>query len=129
MTLQVYRDQILEPIVGDWLRSGDQRFVLEEDNGSGHGTSKNIVRTWKEDNGLESFFNCASSPDFVPIEKAWQAAKQAVRKRPCWDDELVKELAEEGWKDLSQETINAWVDNIPQIFKDCLELEGGMTGH
>ncbi|KAL2136146.1 hypothetical protein VTI74DRAFT_5199 [Chaetomium olivicolor] len=77
MTLQVYRDQILEPIVGEWLRSGCQRFVLEEDNDLGHGTSKrNIVRTWKEDNGLESFFNCASSPDFIPIEKAWQAAKQ-----------------------------------------------------
>jgi hypothetical protein len=70
MTLQVYRDQILEPMVGEWLRSGE-RFVLEEDNGSGHGTSKNnIVRTWKEDHGLESFFNYASSPDFVPIEKA-----------------------------------------------------------
>jgi hypothetical protein len=131
MTMQAYRDKILEQVVGQWLRKGHS-FVLEEDNDSGHGTSKsksNIVRTWKEANGLESYFNCASSPDFTPIEKAWQGPKQYVRKRPCWDDAIVKELAEEGWASVSQESINKWVDSIPQIFKDCLELEGGMTGN
>ena len=129
MSQKVYRDDILEPVVGSWLREG-QSFVLEEDNDSGHGTSKaNIVRTWKKENGLESFFNCASSPDFSPIEKAWQGPKQYVKKRPCWDDEIVKELAEEGWAAVEQETINGWVDQIPQIFKVCLELEGRMTGN
>ncbi|KAK4232654.1 hypothetical protein C8A03DRAFT_48484 [Achaetomium macrosporum] len=129
MTLQCYRDSILEPVVGEWLRQG-QFFVLEEDNDSGHGTSKkNIVRDWKERNGLESFFNCTQSPDFSPIEKAWQLPKQAVNKRPCWEDDIVKQLAEEGWQGLKQETINKWVDQIPQIFKDCLELDGAITGH
>jgi hypothetical protein len=131
MSLQVYRDKILEPVVGTWLREGHQ-FVLEEDNDSGHGgTSKktNIVRTWKRDHGLESFFNCSSSPDFAPIEKAWQLPKQYVRKRPCWEDDLVRGLAEEGWETLTHESINRWVDDIPQIFKDCIELEGAMTAH
>ena len=129
MSMQVYRDQILEPVVGSWLREG-QSFVLEEDNDSGHGTSKsNIVKTWKKANGLDHFFNCASSPDFSPIEKAWQGPKEYVKKRPCWEDDIVKELAEEGWASVKQETINSWVDQIPQIFKDCLELDGGMTGH
>ncbi|KAK4119375.1 hypothetical protein N657DRAFT_626809 [Parathielavia appendiculata] len=83
MTMQVYRDHILEPVVGGWLREG-QSFVLEEDNDSSHGTSKsNIVRAWKEQSSLESFFNCAQSPDFSPIEKAWQGPKQYVKKRPC----------------------------------------------
>ena len=129
MSQKVYRDHILEPTVGPWLREG-QSFVLEEDNDVRHGTSKaNIVRTWKEKNGLESFFNCASSPDFSPIAKAWQGPKQYVKKRPCWDGELVKELAEEGWAAVKQETINGWVDKIPQIFKDCLELDGGITSN
>ncbi|KAL8359971.1 hypothetical protein RB598_008355 [Gaeumannomyces tritici] len=57
MTLQTYRDQIFEPVVGSWLRDG-HNFVLEEDNDSGHGTGKsNIVRTWKKEAGLTSFFN------------------------------------------------------------------------
>jgi hypothetical protein len=129
MSMQVYKDHILEPVVGGWLREG-QSFVLEEDNDSGYGTSKaNIVRDWKQQNGLDHFFNCAQSPDFTPIEKAWQGLKMYVKRRPCWDDGLVKELAEEGWTAVKQETINKWVDSIPQIFKDCLELEGGMTGH
>ena len=52
MSLQVYKNQILEPIVKPWLERGDD-FILEEDNDSGHGTGpKNIVRAWKEKNRL-----------------------------------------------------------------------------
>ena len=129
MTLKVYRDKILEPIVGNWLREGHS-FVLEEDNDSGHGTGKaNIVRTWKRENSLTSFFNCSESPDFVPIEKAFQAPKQSVRKRPCWDDAVVRELAEEGWEALKQSTINKWVDEIPKILEACIQSEGKMTAY
>ncbi|KAK4233043.1 hypothetical protein C8A03DRAFT_48281 [Achaetomium macrosporum] len=129
MNLKCYRDSIIEPVVGGWLRQ-NQFFVLEEDNDSGHGTSKkNIVGAWKERNGLEYFFNCAQSPDFSPIEKAWQSPKQAVSKRPCWEDDIVKQLAEEGWQGLAQESINNWIDQISQIFKGCLELDGAITGH
>ena len=82
MTHQVYIDQVLEPIVKPWLERGDN-FVLEEDNDSGHGTSaRNIVCTWKEQNGLESYFNCARSPDLSIIESTWQAPKQHLRKYP-----------------------------------------------
>ena len=131
MSLQVYRDQILEPVVGQWLREGHS-FVLEEDNDSGHGTGKaNIVRTWKRQNGLDYFFNCASSPDIPPIEKAWIASKEAVRAKECWDDSTLKELAEEGHAGLSQATINAWVDEVPTIFKRILDpnCDGKMTAY
>jgi hypothetical protein len=104
--------------------------VLEEDNDSGHGgKGNNIVTKWKKENGLESYFNCPLSLDFVPIEKAWQLPKQYVRKRPCWEDGIVKDLAEEGWDALEQESINSLVDKVPQILKDCIEAEGAMTGH
>ena len=83
MTIKVYRDQILKPIVGSWLRAGHS-FVLEEDNDSGHrGKMNNLITKWEKENGLNSYFNCPLSPDFVPIEKAWQRPKQAVRGRPC----------------------------------------------
>ncbi|KAH8799419.1 hypothetical protein F5884DRAFT_811921 [Xylogone sp. PMI_703] len=83
MSMKVYRDSILEPIIGSWLQKGYD-FILEEDGDSGHGTSKcNIIKTWKRLNGLESFFNCPQSPDFVPIKRAFQAPKEAVKKRPC----------------------------------------------
>ena len=73
MSLQVYIDQILEPVVKPWLLE-KQDFVLEEDGDSGHGKAKNrsIVRRWKEESNLEYFFNCTSSPDLSPIENCWQ---------------------------------------------------------
>ncbi|KAK4237894.1 hypothetical protein C8A03DRAFT_15612 [Achaetomium macrosporum] len=125
LTMTAYRDQILEPVVGSWLRAG-HHFVLEEDCDSGHSGKKgnNIVTKWKQENGLESYFNCPLSPDFVPIERALQSPKQYVTKRPCWDDRTVKELVEEGWAALKQESINRWVDQIPRILKDCIKMEG-----
>ena len=102
MSLQVYRDQILEPIIKPWLEEG-QRFVLEEDGDSGHGKAKNknIVRRWKEENGLNYYFNCALSPDLSPIENCWQAPKQHLQKYPYWDDATIKSLIREGWEAVS----------------------------
>ena len=55
MSQKLYIDKILEPIVKPWLQAHHD-FVLEEDGDSGHGPGKsNIVRTWKEQNGLESY--------------------------------------------------------------------------
>jgi hypothetical protein len=79
---QVYRDVILELIVKPWLKIG-QNFVLKEDGDSGHSPEKkNIVRTWKEENGLIYYFNCVSLSDLAPIENCWQAPKQTFKKYP-----------------------------------------------
>jgi len=46
MSMQIYRDEILEGVVRPWLDAG-QHFVLEEDGDSGHGTGRyttNIVK-------------------------------------------------------------------------------------
>ncbi|KAF1978872.1 hypothetical protein BU23DRAFT_448526, partial [Bimuria novae-zelandiae CBS 107.79] len=82
MSLQAYRDQILEPIVKPWIDHGDD-FVLKEDGDSGHGTGKsNIVRTWKRTHKLESYFNCHSSPDLSPIDNCWLPPKQYLKRFP-----------------------------------------------
>ena len=96
MSHEVYINQILEPVVKPWIQSG-QDFVLEEDGDSDHGTgSNNIVRDWKEKNGLKHYFNCASSPDLAPIENCWLMPKQKLRSVPHWDDETTEELIREG---------------------------------
>ena len=129
MSLKVYRDQILEPIVKPWLDRGDD-FVLEEDGDSGHGTGKsNIVRTWKATHKLESYFNCHSSPDLSPIENCWQPPKQYLKRFPHWDEFETRELAVEGWGSISQQFINERVRSMPQRLKDCIDMDGRMTGH
>jgi hypothetical protein len=99
MSLEVYRDQNLEPIVNPWLERGDD-FVLEEDNDSSHGggASKKmyIVKKWKLDNHLDHYFNCPGSPDLAPIENCWRPPKQFLQRFPHWDEFETRELAIEG---------------------------------
>ncbi|PNP57750.1 hypothetical protein FNYG_15181 [Fusarium nygamai] len=106
MTQQVYLNNILKPFIRE-LRNRGRYFVLEEDGDSGHGLGKNNpVRAWKEQEGLEYYFNCSGSPDFAPIENAWKVPKQYTRQYPHWDTDTLVKLVKEGWKELKQETIN-----------------------
>ena len=129
MSLQIYKDEILEKVVKPWLDQS-QDFILEEDGDSGHGTGRenNIVRIWKQKNGLRYYFNTPGSPDLSPIENCWRAPKENIAQHASWDEEKVRELVIEGWERLSQETINSWVDSMPQRMRDILKLEGIMTG-
>ena len=128
MNMDTYINQILDPIVKPWI--GDD-FVLEEDEDSGHGfgTGKNKVQAWKDLHKLEYYQNCAGSPDFAIIENAWQVPKQYIRKHPHFDLETLKELALEGWEQLQQETINKWIDEMPQRLQDYIIAKGKITGY
>jgi hypothetical protein len=129
MTQKVYRDSILEKVVKPWLEEG-RNFILEEDWDSGHGPiGNNIVKQWKEKNGLRNFFNCPGSPDWSPIEKCWRAPKGTVKQRMCLNHSDLVEACRDGWAGLSQETINGYIDLIPEILKQTIEMEGRMTGH
>ena len=129
MSQQVYIDKILEPIVRPWLQTHHD-FVLEEDRDLGHGPGKsNIVRTWKEQNNLESYFDCHNSPDLAPIENCWQPVKQTLRKYPHWDDATTKELIYEGWIHVTQKFINKKVVSIPKRLQAVKDEEGKMTGY
>lgn len=98
---------------------------------SGHGKAKNrnIVRQWKEENNLEYFFNCASSPDLSPIENCWQPPKQHLKKFPHWDDRTTEELIVEGWDLVSQRFINEKCRSMPQRLRDVIASEGDMVGY
>lgn len=128
MTQEVYKRDILEPYVKRWIEEG-RSFVLEEDGDSGHGPSKNNpIRSWKEEHNLNSYFNCPRSPDLSPIENCWSVPKQYVRTYPHWDQDTLRDLAEEGWKELSQPTINLWVESMPERLRHVIQLEGKTTG-
>ena len=129
MSQKVYLEKILKPIVGGWLDAGHD-FALKEDGDSGHGPSRsNIVRTWKDANHVDYFFNCASSPDLAPIENCWQPIKDKLQKCPHWDDTVTRSLVVEGWQDLSQDFINKRVRSMPDRLRAVIEGQGIMTGY
>ncbi len=127
---KTYKDQILEPIVLPQLKRGDN-FVLKEDGDSGHGydTASNLVKRWKETKGLKSYKNYAGSPNFSTIKNGWQVPKQHVRKHVYLDINVLRELATKCWPKLSQDTINKWVDEMPQKLQDCIDADGRITGY
>ncbi len=96
MSLQVYIDQILEPVI-KLLLLKKQDFV-KEDGDIRHCKANNrkIVRKWKEENNLDYFFNFAFSTNLSPIENCWQPLKQHLKKYSHLDDHTKKELIVEG---------------------------------
>ena len=99
--------------------------VLEEDRDSTHGRSdSNPIRTWKEEHHLLHYFNYTHSPDLSLIKNAWQAPKANLRKFTYHDEESLYEVAKEGWKGLSQKTINAWVDSMPIRLQAVIDAKG-----
>jgi len=77
---------------------------------------------------LKHYFNCPGSPDWPPIEKCWRKPKSTVKSRMCLTHEDLVEAVQDGWHELDQKSINNWVDEIPEILKNTIELEGKMSG-
>ena len=104
--------------------------MLEEDGDSGHGPgADNIVRIWKENNGLEYYFNCDSSPDLASIENCWLIPKQKLRSVAHWDDEITIELIREGWAEVKQSFINRIVNQMPDRLRAVIDGNGAMTSY
>lgn len=127
MSQDLYLTIILKAVVLPWIEAGEN-FVLEEDGDSGHGPGKdNPVGAWKNMVGLKHYFNCALSPDLSPIENGWLPVKLRVREVSHWDAEFTKELALEGWEGIKQETINKWVDSIPDRLRRVIYDHGKLV--
>lgn len=90
---------------------------------------KTPVRTWKEQNGLESYFNCAQSPELSVIEDCWAIPKIYTRKYSHWDDATLENLIREGWAQVSQEFINQRVQEMPDRLQAVKDGHGELTGY
>jgi hypothetical protein len=129
MSVQVYLDHILQPIVLSWLLRGES-FILEEDNDSGHGGSDdNIVRSWKEAPGLRSCFHCPGSPDRSPIEHCWLPPTRHMTKYPHGNEHSTRKLIQEGWAEVSPAYMNQQVVSMPPRWKDVIRSEGPTSGY
>lgn len=121
MDRKTYR-QLLEKECIDWPAG----IWLEEDGDSGHGWT-GALKKWKDSQPWSYYKNCPYSPDLAPIENAWRAPKQALKKYGHWDDESIKEVAEQGWDALKRETINEWVLSMPDRLQKVIDAEGQLT--
>jgi hypothetical protein len=127
MTYEVYFEKVLKKEVQRWLDNGDT-FILEEDQDSSHGVNKdNPVRKWKEDAGLEYFFNASGSPDLAPIENIWRAEKQQINTFDHFDDDTLYKAINDAWKAISFDTINRYIDSMRQRMDSLSARNGDVT--
>ena len=124
MTIETYLP-LLKEEVGTWPK----HWVLKEDGAKGYGRGKNSpITKWKDANGISYYFNHLYSPDLALIENCWIAPKSHLRKSGHYIDEMVKEIALEGWDALKEKKINAWCDSMPQRLRDVIAMKGQLTG-
>ncbi|KHO01552.1 HMG box protein [Metarhizium album ARSEF 1941] len=136
MTMAAYHDKVLERHVKPWLQpamGGPQSFILEEDTESfAHGalSKVNMVRQWKELNGLRSHFNCGDSPDLSPLDSVWPPGKRwKVKPLRDWDEASLRDAARDAWRHvvLDQERVNVWVDLMPARLRAVVDSGGKLA--
>ena len=74
--------EILKEHVKPMLDRGE-KFIMEEDRDSAHGMAENnnIVRRYKEEIGLDYYFNPSKSPDLSVIESVFQPSNRSSPTR------------------------------------------------
>jgi hypothetical protein len=132
MTMQEYKDHILEKTVKPWLAStGPQSFILEEDcEAFAHGAASkiNLVQQWKDEHGLRYYYNCGDSPDLNPLDCLWPENKQWAMEAPKdWEDETLQKMVRDAWTTFDMERFNVWVNFMPERLRAVIDTDGALV--
>lgn len=85
------------------------------------------MQSYKQQIGLECFFNASGSPDLAPIEIIWRCEKQGIKSIDHFNDETLVEPIKRAWKDIKQETIDRYVDSMIDRMKSLAKRDGDVT--
>ena len=129
MTMAKYV-QILDEYVKPLLIEGCD-FILEEDGDSGHevANNNNIVKRWKQQHGLKSYFNAAQSPDLAVIENCWQPTKAYIDREDHLEDQILMERIQWSWDQLPQAFINKQVRSMHERMEAVIANGGKRTAY
>jgi hypothetical protein len=135
LSMNVYRDKVLDKVVKRWLMSGSAEgggFTLEEDaDAFAHGgaSKSNVVQEWKEANGLRSHFGCPESPDLGLLDCIWPAGKEFVLEQPLrdWEGDTLRQAVKTIWDGVEMEKINVWTVLMVERLRSCVAMKGDMV--
>ena len=114
--------KILEEKLPKMRKYNNEDWQLKFDNDPKH-TSKMALEYLKEKK-LNVLEWPPYSPDLSPIEKIWGILAEQLNKKDInTQAELISEI-ENAWEQLSQLTIDNWIDFMPGRIMKCIKNEG-----
>lgn len=130
MNSRRYQQQILEDVFFDFyacLKQSRGYMQFQQDGAPAH-TSKSTL-AWLAANKIPLFFHPPNSPDLNPIEPVWFELKRILQHHshsPTTIDEL-KQFVRTAWDEISMNTINKHIDDMPDRAASVLRVKGGHT--
>lgn len=120
-------ENVMMPSVEQLYPNND--FVFQQDNCPVH--TANIVKTWFQNNNIETLPWVANSPDINPVENLWGFITKTIYKRnfqPQNSDELWHTI-ENIWEELAtnEDYVKKLILSVPQRLNEVIVRDGSMT--
>ena len=128
VTATVYID-VLENHLLPFLDDLDdqENYLFQEDNAPIH--TARVVKSWKEENDIDSIPWPAQSPDLNPIENLWDELEKRVRAHVPLPKsrENLWEILQEEWSNIDINKYQNLVDSMPRRISAVIKSKGHPT--
>lgn len=129
MNGQIYRDNVLRDIVVPHFDNHPlaTRPLYMDDNARPH--RARIVTAYKEQEGIDTIFWPAMSPDMNPIEHVWDFIGRNLNRRdpPCQNLAELRAAIVDEWRQFPQEKLRRLVHSMPRRVRELHRKRGGCT--
>lgn len=128
VTAAIYVD-VLENNLLSFIDSLDnqENYIFQEDNAPIH--TARVVKSWKQENEVDSLPWPAQSPDLNPIEHLWDELERQVRARKLLpkNRENLWEILQEEWSNIDISKCQNLVDSMPRRVAAVINSKGHPT--
>ena len=127
MNAQVYRDQILAPLVVPTLQQIGPNAILQDDNATPH--RARLVDTFLRQSNITRMDWPANSPDLNPIEHVWDMLDRRVRSNhpPPGNLQQLLGLLQLEWQAIPQRNLANLIHSMRGRCDECRTNRGGFT--
>ncbi|CAB4407386.1 unnamed protein product [Rhizophagus irregularis] len=109
------------------LEDGQENFIFQDDNAPIH--TARVVKSWEEENEVNSLPWPAQSPDLNPIEHLWDELERQVRahKPLPKNRENLWEILQEEWSNIEADKYQNLISSMPRRISAVINSKGYPT--